>query len=274
MDKTRFLFLSRNYSSLTKEEAEELDTLQSQYPFSQIIQSLAARAASQNNLGTKDLLLHLAAVGSTDRSVLKRVITAPPTMRKSVEETVDTGQPVSVTPPAVESASNDDFLEEVMNDLNMLRESKHNFELLLDHMEKHPGESLPVFKTKKKAASLKSTKGVKKSEPDSGLIDEIKSSKKKIKATDPKHQEQIEIINKFIKSQPSIGKGMADGQQDASDLSEKSTAIGDHLVSETFVAILLKQGKKDKAIDMLRKLIWKFPQKKAYFAAQIEELKR
>jgi hypothetical protein len=37
---------------------------------------------------------------------------------------------------------------------------------------------------------------------------------------------------------------------------------------------LLSQGKKDKAVEVLRKLIWKFPQKKSYFAAQIEELKQ
>ena len=50
--------------------------------------------------------------------------------------------------------------------------------------------------------------------------------------------------------------------------------FGDNIVSETLVEILLKQGKKDKAIEVLKKLIWKFPQKKAYFAAQIEDLKK
>jgi len=45
-------------------------------------------------------------------------------------------------------------------------------------------------------------------------------------------------------------------------------------VSETLVDILIQQGKKDKAIEVLKKLIWKFPQKKTYFAAQIEELKK
>jgi hypothetical protein len=40
------------------------------------------------------------------------------------------------------------------------------------------------------------------------------------------------------------------------------------------VEILIHQGKKERAIEVLKKLIWKFPQKKAYFAAQIEDLKR
>jgi predicted Zn-dependent protease len=48
--------------------------------------------------------------------------------------------------------------------------------------------------------------------------------------------------------------------------------FGEHIVSETLADILIRQGKREKAIDVFRKLIWKFPQKKAYFAARIEEL--
>ena len=59
---------------------------------------------------------------------------------------------------------------------------------------------------------------------------------------------------------------------DTADLSERSSAFTDNIVSETLVEILIKQGKKGKAVEVLRKLIWKFPQKKAYFAAQIDEL--
>ena len=49
---------------------------------------------------------------------------------------------------------------------------------------------------------------------------------------------------------------------------------GGRFVSETLVEILVKQGKKDRAIEVLKKLIWKYPQKKAYFASQIEDLKK
>lgn len=36
---------------------------------------------------------------------------------------------------------------------------------------------------------------------------------------------------------------------------------------------MIKQGKIDKAIDIYEKLILKYPQKKAYFAEKIENLK-
>jgi ribosomal protein S7 len=65
-----------------------------------------------------------------------------------------------------------------------------------------------------------------------------------------------------------------EGDGPASDLSDKNQHFADNVISETLVEILLKQGKKAKAIEVLKKLIWKFPQKKAYFAAQIEDLRK
>ncbi len=110
-------------------------------------------------------------------------------------------------------------------------------------------------------------------EPADKLIDEIKTSKKKIQPENNRQKEQIELINQFIKAQPSISpqKGKTIPPSTV-DFSQPSTDFGDHIISETLVKILLSQGKKDKAVEVLRKLIWKFPQKKSYFAAQIEEL--
>lgn len=48
----------------------------------------------------------------------------------------------------------------------------------------------------------------------------------------------------------------------------------DGLVSESLAAILAKQGKTEKAREMYQKLSLKYPQKSAYFASQIENLKR
>lgn len=48
----------------------------------------------------------------------------------------------------------------------------------------------------------------------------------------------------------------------------------DDLVTENLAAILVRQGKKDKAVEVYKKLILKIPEKKAYFATQIEELQK
>ena len=96
--------------------------------------------------------------------------------------------------------------------------------------------------------------------------------------TTDKKSTQEEIIEKFIQEQPSIGSLRKELEKTpdeiTKDLSEKSTKFGDDLVSENLAIILLKQGKKDRALDIYRKLIWKLPQKKAYFAARIEEIKK
>ncbi len=86
-------------------------------------------------------------------------------------------------------------------------------------------------------------------------------------------KEQIKIIDKFIDKKPSISsKAITAIVGDQEDLSIASTKFGEDLVSENLALILVEQGKTEKAIDIYKKLIWKFPQKKAYFAAQIEEL--
>ena len=118
---------------------------------------------------------------------------------------------------------------------------------------------------------------VKKKKDNAGedIIEEIASTKETIEPESEKQKEQLEMIDQFIKTQPSISNAKEKPSNIASgDLSTiKTGEFSDNIVSETLVDILLKQGKKDKAIEVLKKLIWKFPQKKAYFAAQIEELK-
>ena len=106
------------------------------------------------------------------------------------------------------------------------------------------------------------------------LIAEIQKSKQEIVTESDSQKQQIEIINQFIRVQPSISNAR-DRAPSAIDLTPvKSGQFGDNIVSETLVEILVKQGKKDKAIEVLKKLIWKYPQKKAYFASQIEDLKK
>ena len=82
-----------------------------------------------------------------------------------------------------------------------------------------------------------------------------------------------DLIDKFIADAPSITPGKA-VKENQSDLSKASSELKEDLVSENLAIIFAKQGKASKAIEIYKKLIWKFPQKKASFAARIEELKK
>ncbi len=103
-----------------------------------------------------------------------------------------------------------------------------------------------------------------------------------LKATDEetisneKLREQITIINRFIENEPKLSRlELEEGSQsNRVDLSLKSLKVHQNIASENLARIMAKQGKLDKAEEIYNKLIWKFPEKKAYFVAQIEELKK
>lgn len=57
-------------------------------------------------------------------------------------------------------------------------------------------------------------------------------------------------------------------------LAEKSVAENKDVISETLAKLFVKQGYRDKAIAMYERLILAFPEKSAYFAAEIDKLKK
>jgi hypothetical protein len=83
------------------------------------------------------------------------------------------------------------------------------------------------------------------------------------------------IIEKFITEEPSIPHfNKTDVPENSEDLSEDNTntRVSNHIASENFARILVRQGKHKKAIAIYNELILKNPEKKAYFAVLIEEL--
>jgi hypothetical protein len=95
------------------------------------------------------------------------------------------------------------------------------------------------------------------------------------KTPDPEYQK--ELIDSFIGQSHSIGrkdlKTIEPEDKSQEDLSLGSIVYESDIVSENLADIYVKQGKKEKATEIYKKLIWKFPQKKAYFAARIQEIK-
>ena len=90
-------------------------------------------------------------------------------------------------------------------------------------------------------------------------------------------QEQIEIIDNFIKNSPVLSKPNLSAESEGvsqDDLSKSSTELSKEMVSENLAKIYLKQGKAKDAEKIYKKLIRKYPQKKPYFAGQIEKIKK
>ncbi len=86
-----------------------------------------------------------------------------------------------------------------------------------------------------------------------------------------KQARQQSIIDRFLERNPRIStsdeKPVAEG-----DLATGSTEDNAGLVSETLAKILLKQGKKERAIVIYNKLSLMFPEKSSYFAKKLEHI--
>ncbi len=285
----------QRFTASTRDEAEALIALRSQFTYCQVLQALAARTSRDHNFSNHPSLLQEAAIHSTDRSVLKDLITFTG---------ISDQAKVKKSKSAKEKPQAHDFADEVFDDLEKLKHSKEAFEsmfgssALVNPSVKEQKPEKPkreILKSKKQRiiemarefdspastqpmqpASKKEKRTGKKSSQNDPLIESIKTSHKKIKPDTEKAREQIEVINQFIKAKPVITPVPATGEGTRQDMSEaiQGGEFSDHIVSETLVEILIKQGKKDKAIEVLKKLIWKFPQKKTYFAARIDDLKK
>lgn len=324
VDKNQLITLLAKYSETSIQEAEEIISLKSEYPYSQVLHTMAARVSRDHNFDSQQSDLQMAAIYSADRTVLKDIIqsvpeaTHPSVSVESISADREDDKIQHVKPEkeavvvSVVSADNSDVAEELMRDLEKLNSSRHNFEMLLveySELKAKPSRQVKDVTTVKdiekpsempKQKSTKSKReriielaknktvssnaktssgktkatGKKNHQPDE-LIDHIESSKKEIVPESAKQKEQIAIINHFIKTSPSIANAKDRLPAPTGDLNPiKSGEFGDNIVSETLVEILIKQGKKDKAIEVLKKLIWKYPQKKSYFASQIEDLKK
>ncbi len=98
------------------------------------------------------------------------------------------------------------------------------------------------------------------------------------KAKMKKLKMQKDIINDFIDSSPQMPapkqSPFDEEKVEKKDLAKETSETEDEIVSENMAIIYKNQKKIDKAIDIYNKLILKFPQKEAYFAARIKELKK
>lgn len=340
MNKQRFVKILQDYDNIPDEDRNKLHDLAKNYPYSQIIHTLVAKANHDAQTDIAGQTLNYAAMYATDRAVLKNVIqhtaairrkataaipaTSPKTEEKKpvpaaiqtpdiVQEKQSVPAPrqeqaaprspsepvvkkkITINPELLHEAS-DDLRNRVWLDLEALKKSKASYmEWLSDEGSPEeatlsenaglikPGDPVKEERpeTVQKAASppKKKEKKQKKAKAEATEKKKPVAKKKEKKATKSKpkkaaQEEQNDLIEKFINKEPSITAKPLKSSENQPDLSEASTSFNEDLVSENLAQIFLSQGKKDKAIDIYKKLIWKFPQKKAYFASRIEELQK
>lgn len=138
---------------------------------------------------------------------------------------------------------------------------------------------LPKFEEKKPVPRIqqeeeKTGEPVKSSEEPSFTEWIVALKKAEAEAETPKLQKKDDkLIDRFIQEQPRIQPSKT-AFYNPVNMARKSVQDSDEFLTETLARIYAKQGNIPKAIRAYQKLSLKFPEKTAYFAALIEELKR
>ena len=262
MNAKQFLNLIRKGNSLQKEDFQALIKLQETFPNFVVPKILAAKYERQQTGASSSELLHWAAVQSPDRKRLKQLIEQKIDFLPS-SETVQDVQPLepssddkSKREAKAAAASSQDSREEI------LRRLEEN----LNRFKSNPKKTDPEAEVKPPATPMPDTV------VPEDLIASIKKREKKA-IVDARKKEQNDLIKAFNKKSIQIA-AIKENQDSANlaDLSKNSTTFNDKIISESFAKLLVKQNNKQQAIEIYRKLILKFPDKSAYFAALIKEL--
>lgn len=246
MNANQFKDILNRADKLEKSDVLLLRKIQENFPYFQIPHVLISRYEIQKSPEKTSDSLSRAAITSPDRIWLKSLLEN----EVSIQE----------TKPSV------DILPEKPKEKIDLADRTASLVQLDEKLKKKP-EKTEEKKEKPKAKTRK------KRGNSEDLIESIKKKEKK-KILDAKKQEQIDLIKAFSKKDIKLATiREIEANQNNENLAESSTKIKDELITESFAKLLIKQGKKEKALQIYEKLSLKFPEKSTYFADLIENLK-
>ena len=280
MNKEKFLHIVQNHVFTESDDVLFFQKIAEQYSYSQIVHTLLAKHHSEIKSTEAKTSIQRAAIYATDRVVLRKIIESSPTQKITIKKEVIQSPPQKESENFTSISSGvsniDQLRTDIFQQLDLLQESKKIFKAEKDNLSKNKIKepSLDVVKTETKTSTKKKPAPRKKSKSETTKTTFSKRAKKEDVPLSQK--EQVDLIEKFIKSPPKITKekNKPASDENQQDLAEISPNIEEDFASENLAQILIKQGNKEKAIEIYKKLIWKFPQKKAYFATQIEGLKK
>jgi len=299
VNKKDFNELIRNYNVPSDSDFRKFKDIVKAYPYSQALHTIHARISIDKSLPEGKTALGIAAMYIYDRSILKSFLSKPEVenreksgetvLQKNIQPVVKTTPPVlpveKLDQPISQPTSTeqhelemDRIREGFIKSLSDLQKNKETYQEEVKKSESISEKKEKSAKSKKNLSEKKDKKSPKKNQKKSTTPKASVKTKPDKKEGDssksnPKEIQEI-IIDSFIKNPPEVKRldSIPEKELTTEDLSRKSVIFNDDLISENLAIILNNQGKTSKAIDIYKKLIWKYPQKKTYFAARIKEL--
>ncbi len=233
MDRQQFISYIKEPGKLDQTSLEGIESLSQRFPYCQSLQILHLLNLKMVNHVMYSEQLKSTAAHIADRKRLKELI------RGLLEE-------VAVTSAEAEA-------EEPIQPVQPLQPSQHD-------------ESIVPVVEEDEEDRLKKLKQIVESR-----LKQIALEKDQIPEPEESVLTKEELVDKFITEQPSLSRpkpGFFDPVKEAKSSREEQPG----LVTETLARVHVQQGNIDKAIEIYRKLSLNFPEKSAYFAAQIRKL--
>lgn len=274
MKKEFFLHILKKEESLTPSELEQVQQMEHQYPFCALTHFLIAKTYYQNQSPDSLRYIRIAAAYASDRKRLKQFVNPEAeAIQKANETSIKQNQIKNILVYQTEQKEivpdqNQNVADEILNNLRLLKEAQEKAMSQLSHTADTKVTYTPLSSSVEEEPREENI-----------LLDYLQSldTQKDYKTEEDKKRLQWELIERFIHHELSevaklyAKKGGSDEEHE--DLSMPSVREDSTLISENLAVIMAKQGKMEKALDIYRKLIWKYPDKKAYFVSRIEELK-
>ncbi|KYG82726.1 hypothetical protein AWN68_13120 [Roseivirga echinicomitans] len=279
VNKERFNQLLGNLHQVTNKDIKSLNELRKKYPFFQTPYVLVAKALKDRNHPKTDAFIKKAAIYSPNRAHLKKIILGEISFEDAPKSTspkinISTAsEPLTVKTQATanirfdEQVKEEDAIQDALVNTDNKEVTKETLATTPLSQQSQEINQLEQDLLEIKERKLRLAKMFEGQE-------QIEKAKREPKQQSNKSQ--VELIEKFIKNEPRFENKKGnneDNEYSQEDLAAKHMKSKDEFITETLAKLLLKQKKYTRAIDIYEKLSLKFPEKRTYFASQIQKIK-